>query len=216
LQRGGLGNNLELLTPLVFAPETERPIPPAILRDILAFVTRVADDLKGHADAVSVVRIVDVIKQAELVLDVLPEPRRAPSLHFIHSYTAPIGDQLVALHSDDAVQQLLVVSPFLERDKDGDEPAQGDSDSLLNYAMGDGLPWAAQAKKPLLTLYTRGINPQIPTLLPRNAIEALRDRVALQAQALSVECAVVLSTAANAVDTDRIIEEFELGAMFVP
>lgn len=258
LTSGGLGGNLELLTPLVFAPETERPIPPAILRDILAFVKRVADDLKGHADAVSVDRILDVIKQAELVLDVLPEPRRAPSLHFVHSYEAPIWDQLVALHGDDAVQHVLVVSPFLERDKEGDEPAQGDSDSLLQYAMGDGLPWAARAKKPQLSLYTRAINPQTPTLLPRNAIEALRDRIALQAQALSVEsrhlhakmvaifgkkrttllwgspnftpsalqrsvtdggnveCALVLSTAANAVDSDGILEDFELGAMFVP
>lgn len=187
LTSGGLGNNLELLTPLVFAPETERPAPPAVLRDILAFVQRIADELAGHADAVSVERIHDVIKQAKLVLDVLPNPRRAPPLHFVHSYEAPIWDQLVSLHGDDAVQHVMVVSPFLEQDKTGDEPAQGDSDSLLRHVLADGLPWVNRPQKPQLTLYTRAISPQTPTLLPRNAIEALRDRVALQAQALSVE-----------------------------
>lgn len=258
LTSGGLGNNLELLTPLVFAPETERPAPPAVLRDILAFVQRIADELTGHADAVSVGRIHDVIEQAKLVLDVLPNPRRAPSLHFLHSYEAPIWDQLVALHGDDTVQHVLVVSPFLEREKEGDEPAQGDSDSLLHHVMDDGLPWVARAKKAQLTLYTRAIYPQTPTLLPRNAIEALGGRIAIQAQALSVEsrhlhakmvaifgkkrttllwgspnftpsalqrsvadggnveCALALNTAATAVDIDGLLEEFELGAMFVP
>lgn len=257
LTSGGLGNNLELLTPLVFAPEAERPAPPAVLRDILAFVQRIADDLTSHADAVSVARIHDVIKQAKLVLDVLPNPRRAPLLHFVHSYEAPIWEQLVALHGDDAVQHAIVVSPFLEKDKNGDEPAQGDSDSLLRHALADGLPWVNRPQKPQVTLYTRAINPQSPTLLPRNAIEALRDRVALHAQALSVEsrhlhakmiaifgkkrttllwgspnftpsalqrsvadggnveCALVLNTAATTANVNEILDEFELGTMFV-
>jgi HKD family nuclease len=182
LTRGGLGANLELLTPLVFSAEAERPPPRAILEGILDFVGRVADALRVADNSVGRVR--EVVGQAELVLADLPEPRRGPDLRFFHSYETPIWEQLRELHGNDPVQQLLVVSPFLE----ADDPGAGEKDSLLRHALGDGLPWAARAKAPRLTLYTDAmVDPSKPMPLPRLALEELGAAVELRTQALSNE-----------------------------
>lgn len=181
LTRGGLGANLELLTPLVFAPHAERLPPRAVLEDVLAFVRRVAGDLRVAGDSAE--RVLAVVDQAMLVLDDLPEPRRSPDLRFFHSYEVPIWEQLRDLHGDDPVQHLLVVSPFLEADK----PEADGADSLLRHTLGEGLPWAPRAKAPRLSLCTDAIDPNKPMPLPRLALEELAAAVEIRAQALSAE-----------------------------
>ncbi|WP_437742499.1 phospholipase D family protein [Sorangium sp. So ce1504] len=181
LTRGGLGANLELLTPLVFAPDAERSPPRAVLEEILAFVRRVAGNL--HIAEDSIERVLDVVDQATLVLDDLPAPRRGLDLRFFHSYEVPIWEQLRDLHGDDPVQHLLVVSPFLEADK----PEAEGADSLLRHALGEGLPWAPRAKTPRLSLCTDAIDPNKPMPLPRLALEELAAAVEIRAQALSAE-----------------------------
>lgn len=181
LTRGGLGANLELLTPLVFSPDAERPPPRAVLEGMLAFVRRVAGDLRVAGDSAE--RVLAVVDQAALVLDDLPEPRRGPHLRFVHSYEVPIWEQLRDLHGDDAVQHLLVVSPFLEADR----PEADGADSLLRHALGEGLPWAPRARAPRLSLCTDAIDPNRPMPLPRLALEELAAAVEIRAQALSQE-----------------------------
>lgn len=181
LTPGGLGANLELLTPLVFAPDAERPPPRAVLQGILAFVRRVAGDLRVAGDSVE--RVLAVVDQAELVLEELPEPQGGPELRFFHSYEVPIWEQLRELHGDDPVQHLLVVSPFFE----ADQPETDGADSLLRHALGDGLPWAPRAKAPRLSLCTDAIAPNRPMPLPRLALEELGAAVEIRAQALSAE-----------------------------
>ncbi len=251
LTKGGLGGNLELLTPLLFSRDAERPPPRGVLEGILDFVSRVAKNLRVADDSAG--RVLDIVEQAKLVLDDLPEPRRGPDLRFAHSFDAPIWDQLRSAHGDDAVQHVLVVSPFLEADTQSTDPA----DSLLRHVLDDGLPWGARAKLPRLTLCTDAIDPSKPMPLPRLALEELGAKVELRAQALSVEprrlhgklvavfgkkrttmlwgspnftpsalqrtpaehgnveCALVLSTAAGSADIDGLLEELDLGNLFL-
>jgi hypothetical protein len=181
LTRGGLGANLELLTPLVFAKDAERPPPRAVLQSILAFVDRVATDLTGRIVESSRERILEVLEHARLAIEGLPEPRRAPDLRFLHSYEAPLWNQLVALHGDDPVTHLAVVSPFFEID----DPELDESDSLLRFALGEGLRWAPRAKSPRCTLHVTALGTVMP--LPRSALEELGAAVEVHPQALSIE-----------------------------
>lgn len=181
MTRGGLGGNLELLTPLVFAQEAERPAPPAVLQSILGFVQRIADGLADRIEDDSRARVLDVVRVARVVLDGLTEPRRAPDLRFLHSYTEPLWKQLVAMHGDDPVAHLAVVSPFFEND----EPTLDETDSLLRHALGDGLRWAPRAKAPRCTLHVGALGGLVG--LPRTALEELGGSVELRPQALSVE-----------------------------
>ncbi|NUQ72066.1 MAG: hypothetical protein HUU21_00605 [Polyangiaceae bacterium] len=181
LTRGGLGANLELMTPLVFAGGTERPPPRAVLASILAFVDRVVAHIKSWVAESSRGKALEVLQLATLVLQNLPEPRRAPDLRFLDSYEAPIWTQLRAMHGDDPVNHLAVISPFFEVD----DPELDESDSLLRHALGDGLPWATRAKSPRCTLHTGALSPIMP--LPRLALEELGTAVEVRPQALSVE-----------------------------
>lgn len=181
LTKGGLGANLELMTPLVFARDMERPPPRAVLESILGFVRKVVASIEGRVVESSHGKALEVIQHASLILQSLPEPRRAPDLRFLHSYEEPIWDQLRAMHGDDPVNHLVVISPFFE----ADDPKLDESDSLLRYALGDGLSWAARAKSPRCTLHTSALGPIMP--LPRRALEELAAAVELRPQALSIE-----------------------------
>lgn len=177
LTRGGLGANLELLTPLVFAADVERPPPRATLDEILGFVERVIAQL--HVAESTRTQAEEVVKHARLVTEKLPERRRGAELRFLHSYEEPLWVQLRRIHGDDPVEKLLVVSPFFE-DPDADE-----ADSLLRYALSDGLPWAARARRPRAVVCAGALEPD--TRLPRTALEELGEAVELRLQALSEE-----------------------------
>ena len=181
LTRGGLGANLELMTPLVFASGTERPPPRSVLGSILSFVGRVVAHIKDRVAENSRGKALEVLQHATLVLQSLPEPRRAPDLRFLDSYEEPIWTQLCAIHGGDPVNHLAVISPFFEVD----DPELDESDSLLRHALRDGLPWAARAKSPRCTLHTSALGPIMP--LPRLALEELGAAVEVRPQSLSVE-----------------------------
>ena len=179
LTRGGLGANLELMTALVFGKDTERPPPRAALESILGFARKIIAGLSVADD--SRAKALDVITAAEIVQSELPEPRKTADLRFLHSCEEPLWDQLRAMHGDDAVVHVAVVSPFFEVD----DPALDESDSLLRYALSDGLSWASRAKSPRCTLHTAALGGLMP--LPRAALEELGAVVEVRPQALSVE-----------------------------
>lgn len=181
LTKGGLGANLELMTPLVFARDMERPPPRAVLESILGFAGQVVASIEGRVAESSRGKAFEAIQHASLILQSLPEPRRAPDLRFMHSYEVPIWTQLCAMHGDDPVNHLVVISPFFEVD----DPKLDESDSLLRHALGDGLPWAVRAKSPRCTLHTSALGPIMP--LPRRALEELASAVEVRPQALSIE-----------------------------
>ncbi|MDC3987493.1 hypothetical protein [Polyangium jinanense] len=181
LTKGGLGQNLELLTPLVFSQDAERPVPKGVLAGILEFLGDVVEGLPVADD--SAARVRDVVTQARIVLEELPEaPRRGPDLRFVHSYQASIWGQVCVIHDDDAVEHVLVVSPFLETDAD----VADEADSLLRHALGGGLPWAARAVVPRMTLCTV-LEPNKLAPLPRLALQELGAKVALRTQSFSEE-----------------------------
>ena len=179
LTRGGLGANLELMTALVFGKDKERPPPRAVLEGILGFARKVIAGLSVADD--SRAKALQVIHAAEIVRSGLPEPRKAADLRFLHSYEEPLWSQLRAIHGDDPVVHLSIVSPFFEVD----DPALDESDSLLRYALGDGLSWAPRAKSPRCTLHTAALGGLMP--LPRAALEELGALVEVRPQALSIE-----------------------------
>ncbi|APR85054.1 Hypothetical protein A7982_10403 [Minicystis rosea] len=181
LTRGGLGANLEMLTPLVFSEDTDAAPPRAVLEGVLGFLRRIAADLEGRIDEGSRAKVLDVIELARVVLEGLPEPRRAPDLRFLHSYEEPLWAQIAAAHGDDAVTHLAVVSPFFEVD----DPALDESDSLLRYSLGDGLSWAPRAKAPRCTLHVAALGQGMG--LPCAALAQLGAAVELRPQALSIE-----------------------------
>ena len=146
LTRGGLGANLELLTPLVFAKDAERPPPRALLQSILAFVDRVAADLAGRIVEGSREKILEVLEHARLAIEGLPEPRRGPDLRFLHSYDEPLLNQLATLHGDDPVTHLAVVSPFFEVD----DPELDESDLAPSVRPERGPPLDAAGEVPAL------------------------------------------------------------------
>lgn len=179
LTRGGLGANLELLTPLVFAAEAERPPPRAVLQDLLGFVERVVEQL--HAAKSTRDQAEEVVQHARMVMDALPERRRGDDLRFLHSYDEPLWTQLRRIHGDDPVERLLVVSPFFERE----DPDADEADSLLCYALSDGLPWAAKTRGPRGVVCASALEPD--SRLPRAALAELGAAVELRLQALSEE-----------------------------
>lgn len=181
LTRGGLGANLEMLTPIVFARDEESAPPRAVLRDILTFLGTIVDGLASHAAAHSIGKVREVIRAAHIVLDGLPEPRRSSDLRFVHSYDKPLWEQLVEAHGNDVVTHVAVVSPFFEKD----DPALEEGDSLLLYALGEGLPWAQRAKAPRCSLHVVAVGDGSD--LPRAALESSGSVVALFVQALSEE-----------------------------
>lgn len=186
LTRGGLGANLEMVTPLVFGDEVERPAPPGVLASALAFTEsvvarlHVADHSRGKAR--------EVLNAASEVLRELGPAKRGPDLRFVHSLEQPLWEQLAAQHGDDPVTELVVVSPFFE----SDDPDRDEWDSMLRHAFGEGLPWAARgrsgsagARRPRGTLHVGALGTR--TVLPRAALEELGSTVELRPQALSVE-----------------------------
>ncbi|MRG91585.1 hypothetical protein [Polyangium spumosum] len=182
LTEGGLRRNLELLTPLVFSRDAERPAPPDVLAGILEFLDDIVERLLVGEDSAGRVR--DAVMQARIVLDELPDaPRRGPDVRFVHSYAGPIWQQVCDIHGSDAVEHLLVVSPFLE----ADAPVVEEADSLLRHALGGGLPWAPRAPVPRMTLCTDALKPDEPTALPRLALQELGAKVSLRGQAFSEE-----------------------------
>ena len=186
LTRGGLGANLEIVTPLLFGDEVERPAPAGVLASALAFTEsviaglRVADHSRGKAR--------EVLSAASEVLRELRPAKRGPDLRFVHSLEQPLWDQLAAQHGDDPVTELVVVSPFFE----SDDPDRDEWDSMLRHALGEGLPWAARGRsgsagtvRPRGTLHVGALGAR--TVLPRAALEELGSAVELRPQALSVE-----------------------------
>jgi hypothetical protein len=82
---------------------------------------------------------------------------------------------------DDAVAQLVVLSPFFEVD----DPELDEADSLLRHALAAGIPWAPRAKAPRCILCTGALTDGMS--IPRTALEELGSAVELRPQALSVE-----------------------------